>query len=365
LGKNIRTLSDTVNSNKYWIERVKKKYGIDFNSETWVITEEEGYIENKWAFEQLERLGVRLVVVPIEYVTLNNTLYKARALHYATELREKLRLGTNNTWVYHQDEETMIGEDTVLGILDFTINNDEYLMGSGIILYPQNWTKNYLSIQETTRSVNDMGLMGQIKHLGYSEFGYHGSHFIIRADVEEKIGWDFGLSLSEDLLFSIKVKNAFGKLMTPLKGFVYEKPPFTFSDQQRQRKRWVGGGIEILERDDVDGRSKVLILYGLLSWLSAFPSIIAAILNIYLNTGGIVKYGGFIAGFIWFIIFYSYKVGSELHSPYVESDGKSGIFYHVTALPQFLAGILSDAIGPWNAILFPSQNYDCIQKDKI
>jgi hypothetical protein len=221
LGRNLETLRDTARSNNYWISRTVDQHGLAFTHETWIVTEEDGYNDREEAYDELKRLGARIIVVPNDYSTPNNTLFKARALQYATETRGRLGYSTQNTWIYHQDEETMLGEDTVLGILDFITNPGESVMGSGIILYPQDWTKNYLSIQETTRSANDMGLVGQIKTLGYSLLGYHGSHFLIRADIEEKIGWDFGFSRSEDLVFSIKVKHKIGSVMKPLKGFEF------------------------------------------------------------------------------------------------------------------------------------------------
>jgi cellulose synthase/poly-beta-1,6-N-acetylglucosamine synthase-like glycosyltransferase len=365
LGRNPETLRDTVSSNQYWISRVKKEYGIETNFETWVITEEDSYLEMEKYYSEIRDLGSKLFVVPKDYITSNYTRFKARALQYATDLRKSIGDATEKTWIYHQDEETMIGEDTILGLLDFIANSDEKVMGSGIILYPQNWSKNYLSIQETTRSANDIGLVGQIKAFGYSLLGYHGSHFLIRADVEEKIGWDFGPSRSEDLVFSIKVKMALGNVMKPLKGFAYEKPPLTFKDQQKQRKRWILGAIEVLDRKDIDFRSKILILYGLGSWLSALPSIFSALVNLYYQTGGIIKYGGFFAGFIWFMIYISYKSGTELHSIYVGSLANPWFPHIVNVFPYFIMGIISDAIGPWNAILSPNKSYDNIQKDVV
>ena len=159
------------------------------------------------------------------------------------------------------------------------------------------------------------------------------------------------------------MKNFIGNAMKPLKGFAYEKPPFTFSDQQKQRKRWIRGAMEVLERRDIDFTSKALILYGLISWLSALPSILSTILNLYLQTGGIVKYGGFLAGFIWFMIYLSYMSGYELHRPYVGAMGNPSILHFFQVLPHFLIALVSDAIGPWNALLFPNQSYDNIQKD--
>jgi hypothetical protein len=365
LGRNPETLLDTVSSNNYWIQYVKERYELDFDSETWVITEEDSLREQKENLVLLRNLGAKIVVVPKDYQTPNGTQFKARALQYGSNIRTDLDLTSDNTWVYHQDEETMIGEDTVIGILDFILNAGNKVMGSGILLYPQNWKQNYLSIQETTRSGNDIGLLGQIRQFGYSVFGYHGSHFIVRADVEKKIGWDFGQSHSEDLTFSIKVNSSYPNRMMPLKGFAYEKPPFNFSDQQKQRKRWIRGAIEVLYRDDVDIFSKIMIFYGLISWLSAFPSILSAILNIYLRTGGIIRYGGVMAGFIWFIIYHSYKSGAELHCQYVESYESLGILQFIQLVPQFIAAILSDAVGPWNALLFPRKSYDNIQKDVL
>lgn len=363
LGKNLQTLHDTVSSTNYWIKKVKKDHGVVFSSQVWVVTEEDSHTDNEDSYRKLEEEGARIVVVPRTYKTLNKTMYKARALQYTNEYRVKNGFSSHKTWVYHQDEETMVGEDTVLGILDFISSSCEALMGSGIILYPQNWTKTYLSIQETTRSSNDIGLIGQIKSLGYSLMGYHGSHFIIRADIENKVGWDFGLSRSEDLVFSIKVKMMLGSVMKPLKGFAYEKPPFTFGDQQKQRKRWIRGAIEVLARDDINLASKLLIFYGLLSWLSALLSILSAIFNLYLSTGGLIRNGGFLAGFIWFMIYYSYLSGFEMHRPYIGPLAKPGMSSLLRLLPEFVYALISDAIGPWNALLFPNSSYDNIQKD--
>lgn len=366
LGKNLNTVRETVQSNNYWIKNVQKKYNINFSAETWVITEEDSYLEKRAIYDQLEIMGAKIIVTPKEYNTPNNTKFKARALHYCTELRRKLGSNTHKEWVYHQDEETMIGEDTVLGILDFIKNAGKRVMGSGIILYPQNWKNNFISTQETSRSVNDISLLGQINDLGYSLFGYHGSHFIVRADVEDSVGWDFGISRSEDLLFSIKVNNIYGNLMAPLKGFTYEKPPFTLSDQQKQRKRWILGALEVLFRSDVRANNKILIAYGLLSWFSALPSFISVILNSIINTGGLIRYGGFLSGFIWFMIYNYYKTGQELHRKYIGPPNPSGgVGSVIKKIVNVLAGLLTDSISPWNAILNPTSTYDCIEKDEV
>ena len=202
--------------------------------------------------------------------------FKARALHYASEVRIDRGIDTPDDWIYHQDTETMIGEDTVLGCLDFvTDTGDGRLIGAGIILYPQDWKYRFNSVEETTRSVGDLGAMGQMKMWGAVPFGYHGSHLIVRADVENEIGWDYGRVRSEDLLFSLKLRERFGGVTRSLKGFAYEKPPFTVGDHLKQRRRWILGSMEVLARKDVKTKYKLPLIYSLGSWLSAIPSIIA------------------------------------------------------------------------------------------
>jgi egghead protein (zeste-white 4 protein) len=192
-GENLTTLGNTFDSAKHWLHVVKEKYDLDFRSEIWVVTEENRFREERQFFDDLKEKGASLVVVPKEYETPNHSSFKARALNYATETRIDRGIDTPNDWVYHQDTETMIGEDTVLGNLDFISDTgDGRLVGAGIILYPQDWKYKFNSVEETTRSMGDLGAMGQMKLWGTVPFGYHGSHIIIRADVENEIGWDFG-----------------------------------------------------------------------------------------------------------------------------------------------------------------------------
>jgi hypothetical protein len=57
-------------------------------------------------------------------------------------LRSDRGLDGPNDWIYYQDTETQIGEDTVLGNLDFVLNSDDSTRaGSGIILYSQGWNR--------------------------------------------------------------------------------------------------------------------------------------------------------------------------------------------------------------------------------
>jgi hypothetical protein len=361
-GENLTTLSDSFDSTVHWITEVKDKYHLQFTSEVWVVTEEANYEKNRSFYRSLEEKGGIIIATPKSYTTQNNSHFKARALQYAVKTRIERGINSTDDWVYHQDTETMIGEDTVLGNLNFIeYASESRLIGSGIILYTQDWRYRYNSVEETTRSVGDISALGQAKMWGAVPFGYHGSHFIVRADVENKIGWDFGEARSEDLHFWLQLRKRYGLVARPLKGFAYEKPPLTFTDHLKQRRRWILGSLEVLNRSDNPIRFKAPLIYGLLSWLSALPSLAAAILSLIRPTGGVIDYlGGLIAGFTWWSIVNNYLVGLEIHEVYVEKQVSRKL---LRVIWSAALGILADAVSPWYALIWRTKGYDEVRKD--
>ena len=361
-GENLTTLRNSFDSVRYWLRRVKEDHGLDFRSETWIVTEEDRFRAERLFFEEMELDGATLIIVPERYSTPNHSAFKTRALHYASEVRIERGIDAPDDWIYHQDTETMIGEDTVLGCLDFATNTlDGHLIGAGIILYPQNWKYRFNSVEETIRSVGDLSAMGQMKMWGAVPFGYHGSHLIVRADIENDIGWDFGKVRSEDLLFSLKLRERFGGVSKSLKGFAYEKPPFTVGDHLKQRRRWILGSMEVLAGKDVKVKYKLPLIYSLGSWLIGLPSIAATALSLLYPTGGVIPIiGGILTGFMWWTIYSSYKVGLELHEVYVNRPEPNKRLKLVWGA---LLGMLIDAVAPWYALFRRTKKYEEIRKD--
>ena len=68
------------------------------------------------------------IVVPSEYQTKNGSKYKARALQYSIE-RNICELDDDD-WVVHLDEETLLTESSINGIVEF-INRDKHQIGQG------------------------------------------------------------------------------------------------------------------------------------------------------------------------------------------------------------------------------------------
>jgi beta-1,4-mannosyltransferase len=72
----------------------------------------------------------------------------------------------------------------------------------------------------------------------------HGSNLLVRADIEDSVGWDFkGIRASEDQRFGYEVWRKIGSVFGWHGGLLEEQPPFTVSDWISQRRRWLIGNI--------------------------------------------------------------------------------------------------------------------------
>jgi cellulose synthase/poly-beta-1,6-N-acetylglucosamine synthase-like glycosyltransferase len=350
-GNNVKVLERSILSIRYWITKIFEKHNIKINSEIWVIVDE----ENKDNVEFLRKYDVKIIEVPKNFNTNNNTKYKARALQYANLLRRKFGINNSSTWIYHQDEETCIGEDTILGILDF-ISNGEKLIGCGIILYPLDWENKVTYTEELLRSSDDIRILSLIKD-GKLPFGYHGSHFLVRADIEEEIGWDYGENRAEDMLFHLKAQVKYSKNIGLLKGFAYEKAPSTVKDFLKQRTRWLKGSLDTLKSNELTLNHKLMVIFSLIVWYAAIPSMMISIISLFYQ-GGISPFLGFTAGFVWYSLIDNYRLGYELNSIYLDKEIKLA-----RLVINMIAGALLEAFVPWYALFYKPNGFEVIKKD--
>src|ERR1700685_4455717 len=82
----------------------------------------------------VEDADVRIIVVPCEYVTPNNSRFKARALHYAL-LNSQI---SGTAWIVHLDEETQPTQSAIKGICKFICQEEasgRLRIGQGALLY--------------------------------------------------------------------------------------------------------------------------------------------------------------------------------------------------------------------------------------
>jgi hypothetical protein len=358
IGRNVRALEASVRSVLYWTRHTPF---LRFRSLVWVVVEPEGYATDPALYDSFTAAGVGVWVVPRDYRTPLGTSGKARALQYACGLRTQAGLSTSNVWVYHQDEETCVGQDTLLGISEFT-SQEEKLVGAGIILYPIDWTPIPTHVQEFTRSYDDLRVLDSITMPGNPTAGFHGSHFIVRADVEDTIGWDVsGYSPAEDLTFEIRVRARYGTVFGVLKGFAYEKGAFTMREQLRQRRRWVRGIMYAIRRSPVlSRRRRLTIAYSAASWFSALPSVIVLLASVFLHYGPMLYLTSFFTGFIWISMITGYVEGAKLNSAYL---GVSPGYFTLFCLG--IAGALVDVVAPWYALVTRTSANDFVRKDPV
>ena len=357
IGKNSAALDESARSVLYWLRNTPRLF---LRPLVWVVIEPEGYASAPALYDALTDEGVRVLVVPKDYTTPLGARGKARALHYATEARVAAGLSNAETWVYHQDEETCVGEDTLLGISQF-VERGNHLVGSGVILYPIDWAGTPTHVQELTRSYDDFRVLDSMTEPGNPTAGFHGSHILVRADAEDAAGWDSaGYFPAEDLAFEIRFRARFGSVFGVLNGFAYEKGAFTLGDQLRQRRRWVHGVLHALLRSrDLPRARRVTVAYSALSWFSALPSILVLAASLVVHYGPLLFFTGAFTGFVWVSMVTAYIEGYRLHAKYVR---------RTTSIPRLvvhgIVGALVDILAPWFALVTRPTMRDFIPKDR-
>jgi egghead protein (zeste-white 4 protein) len=147
---------------------------------------------------------VRLVVVPSTYRTKTGALYKSRALQYALEPDVNQLLPDD--YIVHLDEETLLTENSVRGILNF-VNSNEYDIGQGLITYANETIVNYVTtLADSMRVGVDLGcLRFCLKQFHQSPFLFKGSFVVCRAGCEFEVTFDNGRagSIAEDTYFAM------------------------------------------------------------------------------------------------------------------------------------------------------------------
>jgi egghead protein (zeste-white 4 protein) len=147
---------------------------------------------------------VREVVVPTDYRTKTGALYKSRALQYALE--PDVNQLSYDDYIVHLDEETLLTENSVRGILNF-VNANEYDIGQGLITYANETIVNHITtLADSMRVGVDLGcLRFCLKKLHRPPFLFKGSFVVCRAGCELDVAFDNGRagSIAEDTYFAM------------------------------------------------------------------------------------------------------------------------------------------------------------------
>lgn len=125
---------------------------------------------------------IREVVVPRNYRTKSGALFKSRALQYCLE--DSVNILNNNDWIVHLDEETLLTENCVRGIINFVLDG-KYPFGQGLITYANENVVNWLTtLADGFRVSDDMGkLRLQFKLFHKPLFSWKGSYVVTQVNI--------------------------------------------------------------------------------------------------------------------------------------------------------------------------------------
>lgn len=120
---------------------------------------------------------VREVVVPHEYKTKSGALFKSRALQYCLEADVNILADTD--WIVHLDEETLLTDNSVRGILNFVLDG-QHQFGQGLITYANEQIVNWLTtLADSFRVSDDMGKLRLQFYLFHKPlFSWKGSYVV-------------------------------------------------------------------------------------------------------------------------------------------------------------------------------------------
>ncbi|XP_076058995.1 beta-1,4-mannosyltransferase egh isoform X2 [Oratosquilla oratoria] len=224
-----------------------------------------------------ENQRVRQVVVPSSYKPKSGALFKARALQYCLE--DDINLLSDLDWIVHLDEETIVTEAAIRGILNFVIEG-RHQFGQGLITYANENIQNWVTtLADTFRVSDDMGkLRFQFKMFHKPLFGWKGSYVVTQAEAERKVSFDHGPdgSVAEDNYFGM-IAYRDGYSFDFIEGEMWEKSPFSIYDFLQQRKRWLQGILLVVHSRHIPVSTKWLLALSLYSWVTmplAFSSVI-------------------------------------------------------------------------------------------
>lgn len=308
--------------------------------------------------------NANIIIVPKKFKTENGTLHKARANHYALLLRREEGENTPYYWIYHMDEESVLTKQCLFGLLEFIIKSKKTrkLIGQGEIVYPHYFGKNLLtSLCDGMRPAWCLGMCRRFMN-GKYPLMFHGSHIIIRADIEDKVQWDFGTaSLTEDILFCHKAYKIFGAIFGWCNGILEEQSPFSIKDFFKQRRRWFVGICQCVKSPLLTIKSKIFLTYSLFTWTTGLLALIVVIIDIIFPTP-IPMWIQIPALFDMFVLFSLYQIGLIRNIQPLNLTKNRKIKYH------FLAFILTPLLGLLEiltavyALIFMPKDYDIIKK---
>lgn len=232
------------------------------------------------AAEKIDRLAashplIRVITVPKDYVPANGTRFKARANHYAHELRIAEGEALDYVWVLHMDDDTGVGPDTATSLAQF-INRQRRAhpdeakhMAQGILTYPrENAVSLFTWLADAVRPADDIARFRALTGMGTPAAGVHGELLVLRASIEAEIGWDFGpKEIVEDARLALTFCRKYPGRSDWFNGRCYGASPANAKDFIKQRERWAWGLVALCFNRKVPLRYRWFLSVCVTTWI--------------------------------------------------------------------------------------------------
>jgi beta-1,4-mannosyltransferase len=206
--------------------------------------------------------GTKCEVIIVDKKFRAFAIKKGRALQYAVEHRRKTGKNIASYWIFHMDDESYVTDQTIISLLKF-IREGNAMASEGPIFYPLKFeSANPLTaIAESIRPFTCYDCVSQMTNP--PPLHMHGSNLLVRSDIEDSIGWNFGPTLAEDQIFGYRIYEKYGpKSMGWHGGILLEQPPLNLKDHFMQRRRWVLGSLQNMERFPIIHKFKLMFKLG-------------------------------------------------------------------------------------------------------
>lgn len=252
---------------------------------------------------------IREIVVPSSYRTKSGALYKSRALQYALE--DDVNLLNDDDWIVHLDEETIITEQAMRGILNFCFEA-RHSIGQGLITYANEDVINWVTtLADSFRVGADLGMLRMtLKYFHKAVFMFKGSFVVCQAGVERRVTFDNGIegSIAEDTYFAMKAMSK-GYTFDWIDGEMWEKSPFSFWDFLQQRKRWMQGIFLVVHDSKLPMKARLGLAIALYSWITIPLTTSNVILSVFFPIPMNYVFD-FLACFVASVNLYLYVIGA-------------------------------------------------------
>lgn len=304
---------------------------------------------------------VRIVEVPEGYTTPNRTKYKARAAQYALEERKKDNENSENTYIYHLDDDTHTEEDTIASIAEFIeTKHGNYYLAQGVLTFPHELSTNWFcKFADSIRPTDDLTrLRFFTETLGTPLGGLHGEHLLIRADIEEEIGWDFGNTLVEDACFALRFSEKYPRKAAFLNSRSYGASPSSIADFIKQRKRWSSGLIKLIFDNNFSLKIRLPLIYLVASWSLGIFQFVGIVLLV-AHVAGVNNTSPLLIGFVFIWSFnltyfaWLYMEGLKINMSVsrIEYSKTAFVIYPIAIIPMVYAFALIEGISSFLGLM--------------